>query len=74
MDLEATIRDLVRQEMENDLRLSLRQVATKVGIKYKRLWHFMSETQPGRITIAEAQHIYETLSNKPLLDSNKNRQ
>jgi len=67
MDLEHVVRDLVRQEQENDLRLNLRQVASKVKVNYKRLWHFMSETQPGKLSVAEVQAIYEKLSGKPLL-------
>lgn len=67
MDLETTVRDLIRQEQESDLRLSLRQVARKVGVDYKRLWHFMSTSQPGRLSVKEAQQVYEKLSLKPLL-------
>lgn len=67
MDLETVVRDLVRQERESDLRLSLRQVARKVRIDYKRLWHFMSSTQPGRLTVQEVQQVYEKLTLKPLL-------
>jgi hypothetical protein len=67
MDLETVVRDLITQELESDLRLSLMQVSRKTKVDYKRLWHFMSETQPGRLTIQEAQQVYEELTDKPLL-------
>jgi hypothetical protein len=71
MDLETRARELIREERESDLRLSLRQIAVKTGVNHKRLWHFMSKTQPGRLTVAEVQAVYERLTGKPLL-SNEN--
>lgn len=69
MDLEHVVRNLVRQELESDLRLKLSHVARKAGVDYKRLWHFMSETQPGKLSVAEVQTVYEKLSGKPLLSA-----
>ena len=70
MDLEETVRALIQQELEDDLRLNLKQVARKVKVKYKRLWHFTSKTQPGKLTVPETQQIFEILTGKPLLHDN----
>ena len=67
MDLEETIRALIAQEQTTGLKLNLRQIAQKTGVGYKRLWHFLSKTQPGKLSIQDAQQVYEKLSGKPLL-------
>jgi hypothetical protein len=67
MDLEDTVRRLVRQELEGDMRLSLSHIARRTATDYKRLWSFMQAEKPGRITAAEAQAVYENLTGKPLL-------
>lgn len=67
MDLEAKIRQLIKDEMESGLRLNLRQVADKTGLKYKRLWHFLSEKYPQKLSLPEAQAVFEALSGHPLL-------
>ena len=67
MTLEETIKNLIKREMDSGLRLNLRQVAAKTNVKYKRLWHFLSEKQPQNLTADEAQAVYEALSGQPLL-------
>lgn len=67
MDLEAKIRQLIKDETDSGLRLNLRQVADKTGVKYKRLWHFMSEKYPQKLSLLEAQAVFEALSGQPLL-------
>jgi hypothetical protein len=70
MDLEDTIRSLIEKEFAADMRMSLARVARKTRTDYKRLWAFMQEENPGRLSAAEAQQIYEVLANKPLLPPN----
>ena len=67
MDLEQRIRELIKAEMVGGLRLNLRQVADKTGIRYKRLWHFQSAKYPQALSAVEAQQIFEALSGQPLL-------
>ena len=67
MQLEETIRELIKKEMKNGIRLSLRQVADKTQVDYKRLWAFLSPKSHQRLSAAEAQQVYEALSGQPLL-------
>ena len=71
MQLEETIRELIKRELETGVRLNLRQVADKTHVDYKRLWAFMSEKTRQRLSAAEAQSIFETLSGQPLFPANK---
>lgn len=67
MDLEDTIRNLIRREFAADMRMNLTRIAKRTGVDYKRLWSFLQDKNPGRISAAEAQQVYEILSGNPLL-------
>jgi hypothetical protein len=67
MSLNETIRVLIEQAITTGDQLTLARISRKTGVKYKRLWNFMNESKGGRLTVDDAQRIYETLSGTPLL-------
>jgi hypothetical protein len=69
MTLEEKLRLLVIEAQTTEVRLNLRQVATKCGVEYNRLWRFMDPRKPDTLGAADAQRIYDTLSTTPLIPS-----
>lgn len=67
MNLDETIRHLVKQARTTPPRVSLKQIAAATDVDYHKLWRFLNPRHPDILNPAEAQAIYELLSGKPLL-------